>query len=280
MYYSSSCQLDKWVMILTPFFRPGNKNSEILSNLQQITQLLIWTVFKFQRGIPSTTLQAVHQLSLINTWTRISLSDHLVLLWKMHRGLTGTGNTLVDLIRKGQESMFTWQCVRRVDRRSRQPEGGAPGEYPVSQETLEEPNSLHPVTTRWSPQECDIPRRGSCRNGVWPPHHALCWWDRTLCENSRKAWEGEWWSPEEQGHWASNKETWRFGGREIMIPSSDVCVSCKLREGQQGQTHLLLTLPSMSLHLTYVTSSILTRSLWDRQHYLQFRDGETEAQSD
>lgn len=112
MYYSSSCQLDKWVMILTPFFRPGNKNSEILSDLLQITQLLIWTVFKFQMGILSTTFQAVDQHSLINTWTRISLSDHLMLLWKMQKGLMGTGNILGRFDKEGprkQVHMAVWE---------------------------------------------------------------------------------------------------------------------------------------------------------------------------
>lgn len=57
-------------------------------------QLLIGPVFKFQTGMLSAALQAAHHVSLIDTCTRLSLSDHLMLLWKMQRGLTGTGNTL------------------------------------------------------------------------------------------------------------------------------------------------------------------------------------------
>lgn len=65
------------------------------------------------------------------------------------------------------------------------PEEGAPVEHPVSQKTLEEPNSLHPPAKR-SPQKCEIP---GDHGGGGAPRSAPCWRDHTWCEAPGKAWE-------------------------------------------------------------------------------------------
>lgn len=56
IYYLSSCQLDRWVVILTPFFRPGNENSEIKWLATNHMAANLGHVFKFKIGILSTTL--------------------------------------------------------------------------------------------------------------------------------------------------------------------------------------------------------------------------------
>lgn len=123
-------------------------------------------------GVLSTTLQAAHQLSLIDTCTRISLSDHLMLLWKMQRGLTGTGNTLGRFDNEDQESTCVWQCVRRVGRGvSGRPEVRAPVKQPEDTTGAELPSSSH---HQKKPQDREIPRRGSSGNAVWPPQPSLC----------------------------------------------------------------------------------------------------------
>lgn len=198
-----------------------------------------------------------------------------MLLRKMQRGLRGTGNTLGRSDNEGSRKRvcvavceesgqggwvgdrrcgLQWSTLlARPHQRSRTPSiqpppEEAPGLWYSQKGIIRERSvATSPFSVRLRPHP------------VWGP---------------RKAWEAEWRSLEEQGHWASNKDTWgsgREGDHDILFR---YLFLMQINNSQTIRTNTFVTYSAQHESTSYIYELIY---LLKKSVRINFTDGETKG---